>query len=203
MNTAAALEHIRRRWGITAWRPLQVEAIRAHLEDRDSLVIMPTGSGKSLCYQGPAVVMPGTVVVVSPLIALMKDQVDSLERRQISAAFLNSTQLVHEQIKVEHLLLAGELRLLYVSPERFASPAFMALLLDSPIRSVVVDEAHCISQWGSDFRPDYAKLGEKLAALRSLKTPALTKGGPGGSPFSIHAYTATATPEVRAEITES
>jgi ATP-dependent DNA helicase RecQ len=190
------LEAIRLDWiGHGQFRPLQAEALRAHLEGRDSLVIMPTGGGKSLCYQAPPAYTGGTTIVVSPLIALMKDQLDQLAAKGFPAAVLNSTQMPWEQVEIEQRLALGgdeRLHLLYVSPERFAQPRFMALLFDADVGGVVIDEAHCISQWGHDFRPAYTELGKCIAALRQSK-PWL----------SVHAYTATATPKVRGEIIAS
>jgi len=176
-------------WGISDFRPLQREAIEADLAGRDSLVVMPTGGGKSLCFQGPAMTSHrlGMTVVVSPLISLMKDQVDALEQRGISAAFLNSQQLPHQQAEIVQRAKFGDLRLLYVAPERLDTPGFLAMLKRLPVATFVIDEAHCISQWGHDFRPAYLQ----LANLRKLfpRVP-------------IHAFTATATPPVRAEIAE-
>ncbi|HUT89348.1 MAG TPA: ATP-dependent DNA helicase RecQ [Thermoguttaceae bacterium] len=176
-------------WGLTDFRPLQREAIEAALTRRDSLVVMPTGSGKSLCYQAPALYADGVTVVISPLISLMKDQVDTLKARGLGAAFLNSTQHPREQEEIARATLAGDVVLLYVSPERCMSPPFLSLLTrlygEHRLAAIVVDEAHCISQWGQDFRLDYGELGN----LRTLF--------PG---VAIHAYTATARPRVRDEI---
>ncbi len=180
---------IRELWGIESFRPLQREAIEANLAGRDSLVVMPTGGGKSLCYQAPAVYGDrGVTVVVSPLIALMKDQVDALNARGISAESLNSSQHVHDQADIESRMTPPHgLHLVYVSPERMLSPAFLALLSRCRIGAFVIDEAHCISQWGHDFRPAYAKLGD----LRKLFPT-----------VPMHAFTATATPRVQQEIIE-
>jgi ATP-dependent DNA helicase RecQ len=148
-------------------------------------VIMPTGAGKSLCYQLPAVCRDGYTVVLSPLISLMKDQVDALCERGIAAAFVNSTLSPAEQNSVLNSVADGELKLLYVAPERFRSARFRELLQRQPPTMVVVDEAHCISQWGHDFRPDYARIGERLQALDIAQ---------------VCAFTATATPLVRDDI---
>jgi ATP-dependent DNA helicase RecQ len=177
-----------RYWGYTAFRPLQLEAMRAILERRDSVVVLPTGGGKSLCFQAPALVRPGLGLVVSPLISLMKDQVDTLVGNGVAAALYNSTLSADEKTSVRTGLAEGRYRLLYVSPERLAgdgSDRFVASLAGCAVSFVAVDEAHCISQWGHDFRPEYRQLGR----LRSLF--------PG---VSLHAYTATATARVRRDI---
>jgi ATP-dependent DNA helicase RecQ len=179
---------LRRVWGFDQLRPLQAEAMAAHLQGRDSLVVLPTGSGKSLCFQVPAVVSGGLTLVVSPLIALMKDQVDALLAQGVAAAAFNSSLEGSARAAVLGRLRSRELRLLYVAPERLAadgSPAFLALLRAAGLSAVAVDEAHCISEWGHDFRPEYRQLG----ALRETL--------PG---VSFHAYTATATPQVREDV---
>jgi ATP-dependent DNA helicase RecQ len=162
------------------------------LNGRDVLAVMPTGSGKSLCYQLPAVVLPGTTLVVSPLIALMKDQVDELNRRDIRSAALHSMLTARARREALAAVGAGEVRLLYVAPERFASEGFRDVLDSLPIARFVVDEAHCVSQWGHDFRPDYQRL---RAAARHCRR---SDGQPGRPP--IAAFTATATQEVRDDI---
>ena len=179
---------LRDRFGLEDFHPWQREAIDELLDgSRQVLVVAPTGGGKSLCYQLPAVVLEGTSVVISPLIALMEDQVQSLERRGIPATYLASTLTPDERHLRETALMQGKYRLVYVAPERLASSAAVAMLarLDPPL--VAVDEAHCISQWGHDFRPDYLRLGRVIEALRAPR---------------VLACTATATPDVRTEIVD-
>jgi ATP-dependent DNA helicase RecQ len=183
-------EVLTRYWGFTSFRPLQREAINAILAGRDSLVVLPTGGGKSLCFQAPALVRSGLAVIVSPLISLMKDQVDTLVGNGVAATYYNSTQGADEKAAVAAGVREGRYRLLYVSPERLAgegSAGFLSMLARCGVAFVAVDEAHCISQWGHDFRPEYRQLGR----LRGLL--------PG---VSLHAYTATATARVRRDIAE-
>ena len=175
-------------FGLAAFRPWQREAIEELLSGkRRVVVIAPTGGGKSLCYQLPAAVLDGTSVVVSPLIALMEDQVRALSQRGVSATYLASTLDLQEQRKREREIANGRYRLVYVAPERFANHALMEMLgrLRPPL--LAVDEAHCISQWGHDFRPAYLRLGQVIQELE---------------PPRILACTATATPQVRREIRE-
>jgi len=176
-------------FGYGEFRPLQEEAVRAALGGRDVLVVMPTGAGKSLCFQLPAAVFEGVTVVVSPLIALMRDQVDALNRRpafqEIGCEALTSLQSPEEQSAILRRLRAGTLRMIYVAPERFRSNAFVDALKGVKIARFVVDEAHCISEWGHDFRPDYLTLREVVEAL--------------GSP-PLLAATATATKRVQQSI---
>lgn len=188
MTMASLEEAIVRYWGYTTFRPLQREAMDAVLAGRDSIVVLPTGGGKSLCFQAPAVVCPGLALIVSPLISLMKDQVDTLVGNGVPAALYNSSLAADEKASVVAGLREGRYRLLYVSPERLVgegSDSFIALLSSCRISFAAVDEAHCISQWGHDFRPEYRQLGR----LRQLL--------PG---ISLHAYTATATARVRRDI---
>ena len=166
--------------------------MRAALSGRDLLAVMPTGSGKSIGYQLPAVLLPGVTLVVSPLIALMKDQVDELGRKGVPAAALHSLLSPAERRAAEKTIREGRLSLLYVAPERFASESFRRLLEETPVARFAVDEAHCVSEWGHDFRPDYRQLAE--AARRCRRAD----GEPGRPP--VLAFTATATPEVREDI---
>ncbi|HXA19203.1 MAG TPA: DNA helicase RecQ [Thermoanaerobaculia bacterium] len=186
-ENARVIEVLARHWGFATLRPLQREAMDAALAGRDTLVVMPTGGGKSLCYQVPATVRGSLTVVVSPLISLMKDQVDGLVACGVPAAQLNSSQSGAQQRDVERALTGGALRLLFVSPERLALSSFRQLLGRASVASFAIDEAHCISQWGHDFRPEYRQLRE----LRYLFPNA-----------SLHAYTATATERVRRDIVQ-
>lgn len=181
-----------RHFGHQSFRAGQEDLVRAVLDGRDVLAVMPTGSGKSLGFQLPALMLPGVTLVVSPLISLMKDQVDELQRRGIRAAALHSMLTSDVRQQVPGAARRGEIRLLYVSPERFASDHFLQLLRELPVARFVVDEAHCVSEWGHDFRPDYRRLRAAAAECRR------SDGQAGGPP--IAAFTATATPEVREDI---
>lgn len=181
----ALLPILRKHWGYDSFRPLQAEAMTCLLERRDAVVVLPTGGGKSLCYQAPAVAMEGVTVVVSPLLSLMKDQVDALRQCGVAAGSLTSMQSGREQSDVTRQLRQGALKLLYVAPERFASPGFVNLLQELRPSAFAVDEAHCISSWGHEFRPDYLR----LSILRELFPRA-----------PIAALTATATQRVRDDI---
>ncbi len=186
-STAEIISTVKRYWGYGELRPLQEQAIRAGLEQRDSLVVLPTGGGKSLCYQVPAALANRTDVVVSPLISLMKDQVDGLRECGYPAAALHSGMPPHAIYETEEQFAAGRYRLLFVAPERLLAPRFLQLAEKASIRAFAVDEAHCISHWGHDFRPEYRRLAE----LKSRFPKA-----------SIHAYTATATERVRSDIVQ-
>ncbi len=179
------LDAVQRYWGFASLRPLQAEAIRAGLDRRDSLVVLPTGGGKSLCYQVPPLLTQRTDVVASPLISLMKDQVDSLRACGYPAAALHSGMSGAERQSTFNSIIAGEYRLLLVAPERLLTDGFLAMLSRIEVRSFAIDEAHCISHWGHDFRPEYRRLAE------------LRQKFPGAS---LHAYTATATERVRHDI---
>ncbi|HUR28443.1 MAG TPA: DNA helicase RecQ [Planctomycetota bacterium] len=182
---AALSEAIRRVWGYTSLRPLQAEAMNAALAGRDTLVVLATGAGKSLCYQAPALIRPGLTVVVSPLISLMKDQADGLVGNGVSAAMLTSAQDGGERRLVREKLALKSLRILFVAPERLLLDGFFEELCAAGLSSLVIDEAHCISHWGHDFRPEYRQIG----ALRRLHPE-----------LPVQAYTATATPAVREDI---
>ena len=172
-------------FGLDEFRPGQAEVVEAMLAGRDVLSVAPTGSGKSISYWVPAVVDGGVTMVVSPLIALMKDQVDRLTERGVAATFINSSVERSEQADRLRKAIAGDYRLLFLAPERLGRPGFMERLAELHVRRIVVDEAHCISTWGHDFRPDYRLLSAAIAAC--------------GRP-PVAGFTATATPQVRADI---
>ena len=178
---------VKRYWGFDTLRPLQEEAVRAALDRRDSLVVLPTGGGKSLCYQAPPLLAQRTDIVVSPLISLMKDQVDGLRANGYPAAALHSGLEAGERTEAERFIASGDCRLAFVSPERLVTPWFLRTVEQLGIKTFAVDEAHCISHWGHDFRPEY----RQLAVLKERI--------PGAS---LHAYTATATHRVREDIIE-
>jgi len=184
-DDARIADVLSRWWGFDTLRPLQADALRAALAGRDSLVVLPTGGGKSLCYQLPPLVDGATDVVISPLVALMKDQVDALEAIGYPAAAIHGALEASERARVRDRLIAGDLRLLFVAPERLVNTGLLDILARAGVRRFAVDEAHCISQWGHDFRPEY----RQLALLRERFPHA-----------SIHAFTATATPRVREDI---
>ncbi len=172
-------------FGFADFLPNQSAIIGAILARNDAFVVMPTGGGKSLCYQLPAHVMDGTCLVISPLISLMKDQVDAAVATGLRAAFLNSSLSIPQKLRVESQLAAGKLDLVYASPERFAMPEFIALLQRISLSFVAIDEAHCISEWGHDFRPDYLNLSRIIADFPRT---------------SVTAFTATATDRVQQDI---
>ena len=179
------LQTLHDRFGFNDLRAGQEPVIRALLADRSALAVFPTGGGKSLCYQLPALLLDGLTLVISPLIALMKDQVDALTAKGIAAARIDSTLEADALERVYARLAGGELKLLYVAPERLANDEFRQRLKRLPIQLVAIDEAHCISEWGHNFRPEYLKLAK---FCRNLKIP------------RVLALTATATPRVAREI---
>jgi len=186
-TTEALLSALKSHWGFDAFRPWQEQAIRSAIDGRDSLVVLPTGGGKSLCYQIPPLIHHGVDLVVSPLISLMKDQVDGLRASGYPAVALHSGLSEAERNQVERAIQRGEVRLLYAAPERLLSSRMRLLLEDTDVRSIVVDEAHCISQWGHDFRPEYRRLTELRSVLPNV---------------SWHAFTATATRLVQEDIVQ-
>jgi ATP-dependent DNA helicase RecQ len=165
---------LRKVFGLHEFRPHQREIIQGLLSARDAFVLMPTGGGKSLCYQLPALLRPGMALVVSPLISLMKDQVDALMANGVAAAFYNSSLDPVQAKQTLAAMHAGELKLLYVAPERLMHAGFLARLADVPVSLIAVDEAHCVSQWGHDFRPEYAALGALRSQLPGVPLIALT-----------------------------
>jgi ATP-dependent DNA helicase RecQ len=186
LRLARAADVLRSRFGHTDFRAGQSRAVRAALSGRSALVVLPTGGGKSVCYQVPALVLDGLTVVVSPLIALMQDQVQAARARGIWAAALTSAQSRTERNEVLRDAVSGGLRLLYLAPERLATGGLIGALRTSGVALLAVDEAHCVSEWGHDFRPAYRRLGHVRLALHRPPTLALT---------------ATATPAVRRDIT--
>ncbi len=182
---AKAEDTLQRVWGFGNFRPLQQEAVLCALQKRDSVVVLPTGGGKSLCFQVPALCQPGLAIVVSPLISLMKDQVDALQANGVAAAFVNSTQRPDEQRDIANRMRDGQLKLVYVAPERLLTDRMLEFLSGLNVSMFAIDEAHCISDWGHDFRPEYR-------GLRVLKER--FQGVP------VHAYTATAPEHVRRDI---
>ncbi len=185
MSPEQLRQGLQKHFGFEDFMEGQLPAVSAVATGKDVLVVMPTGAGKSLCYQLPALLRPGYTIVISPLIALMKDQVDALNARGIPAARIDSTQDVYTQREVIQGALNGRIRLLYASPERLRARGFREMIAANPPSLLVIDEAHCISQWGHDFRPDYSRVGEFAAACRVPQ---------------VAAFTATATPLVRDDI---
>lgn len=181
-----ALEALNRYFGYDSFRPGQSGIVSAILTGHDVLVVMPTGAGKSICYQIPAAILPGVAIVISPLISLMRDQVDALNDVGLPAAFINTTQTPDEQDLVFAQALSGQIKLLYVAPERLETERFRNFAVRVPISLVAVDEAHCVSQWGQDFRSSYLGIGEFIAGLPTRPT--------------VAAFTATATERVRRDI---
>lgn len=187
ITTRTLREKLSAHFGFRQFRPGQARVVRAALEGRDVVVIMPTGSGKSLCFQLPGMELQGITLVISPLIALMKDQVDRLREQGIRASFINSTLSAEELREVEADITSGQIDFVYTTPERIAVPEYREILTRRPIDLFVVDEAHCVSQWGHSFRPDYLSLG---VAVKHLGNP------------PVLALTASATDEIIADIIE-
>ena len=169
-----ALSVLKSVFGYQSFRKGQEEVIHAALNGQDALVVMATGNGKSLCYQIPALCFEGVTLVISPLISLMKDQVDRLQANGIEADFLNSSQTLEQQQQVQNKLISGQLKLLYVSPEKVMTNSFFQLISYSKVSFIAIDEAHCISQWGHDFRPEYTQLGGLKASFPHAPIMALT-----------------------------
>ena len=171
---STALEVLHSAFGYQSFRKGQEEAINAALNGQDALVVMATGNGKSLCYQIPALCFDGLTLVISPLISLMKDQVDQLQANGIEADFLNSSQTLQQQQQVQNKLISGQLKLLYVSPEKVMTNGFFQLISYTKVSFIAIDEAHCISQWGHDFRPEYTQLGGLKSSFPDAPIMALT-----------------------------
>jgi len=185
MDLSAARTVLREQFGFEDFLDGQESIVEQILSGKDGLAVMPTGGGKSLCYQLPALCLDGVTIVVSPLIALMKDQVDALHRRGVAATLINSTLSLGEQRERIAGIRRGDYKLVYVAPERFRAEGFLAAMREVKVSLLAIDEAHCLSQWGHDFRPDYMRLGRARKDL--------------GSPQCV-AFTATATPVVREDI---
>ena len=180
-----ALSILKQYWGYDSFRPLQAEIIDSVLNGRDTLALLPTGGGKSVCFQVPGLCLPGITLVISPLIALMKDQVERLNQMGIAATYINSSmprRLIEQKLQ---MAMDGEYKFLYLAPERIQSDVFRMRLERMKVSLLVVDEAHCISQWGYDFRPAYLKIHELRELCPSVACIALT---------------ASATPEVETDI---
>ena len=180
------LEALRKYFGHTAFRPAQEMLIDAMLSGRDALGIMPTGAGKSVCYQIPSMMTGGLTLVVSPLISLMKDQVAALKQAGIAGAYINSSLTARQYTEVLRRAAAGRYKIIYVAPERLGTDAFMGFAMKAPVSLIAVDEAHCVSQWGQDFRPSYLKIPGFIETLPVRPT--------------VGAFTATATAEVKSDI---
>ncbi|MBI4135611.1 ATP-dependent DNA helicase RecQ [Candidatus Uhrbacteria bacterium] len=187
-SVAPPQELLKQYWGFSDFRHGQKEVVDAVLAGRDTLAVMPTGAGKSLCYQLPALTMSGVSVIVSPLIALMKDQVGALKARNIPAEFVNSTLELNEIAAIMDAVASGAVRILYIAPERFGSKDFVRTFVKFPVALFAIDEAHCVSHWGHDFRSDYLALKDMVKKLACRPV--------------VVACTATATPEVKDDIVE-
>ena len=184
-----AVQTLKTYFGYDTFREGQESVVESILEHRDVLAIMPTGAGKSICYQVPALMMPGITIVISPLISLMQDQVKALNEAGIHAAFINSSLTENQISKALYLAAGGRYKIIYVAPERLENYEFLEFARQVEISMVTVDEAHCISQWGQDFRPSYLEIADFLAKLPDRPV--------------VSAFTATATERVKQDITAS
>ena len=174
------LEILKKYWGYDVFRPLQTDVIHSALNGDDALVLMPTGGGKSICYQVPGIILPGVCIVVSPLVALMEDQVQNLKRRGVKAEFIHSGLSLKDVDRILDNAVYGALDFLYIAPERIKSHLFITRFEQMPVGLLVVDEAHCISEWGHDFRPEYRRLREIFERISDVPIIALTaKAMPG------------------------
>ncbi|HEY5433343.1 MAG TPA: RecQ family ATP-dependent DNA helicase, partial [Coriobacteriia bacterium] len=190
--TTEQLQHTSRTvFGIHEFRPQQLEIIEHVVAGGDAFVLMPTGGGKSLCFQMAALHRPGTAVVVSPLISLMKDQVDALRANGVAAAYLNSSLDAETGAQVLRDLRGGHLQLLYVAPERLMLGGFVDMLRTMPVSLFAIDEAHCVSQWGHDFRPEYVQLGELRELFPGIPLVALTATADDQTRDDVHVVVAT------------
>ncbi|MEM9165283.1 MAG: DEAD/DEAH box helicase, partial [Cyanobacteria bacterium P01_F01_bin.4] len=187
-----AEDALQRIWGYPSFRPPQGEIIQALLDGHDALIVMPTGGGKSLCFQIPALLQQGVTLIVSPLVALIENQVQELKLRGLSAALLHSAVPNHERRQTLQRISQNRLRLLYLSPETLLSPKVWETLCQPQVQvnGLVLDEAHCLVQWGDTFRPAYRRLGAVRAALLKTKSA--------GTRIAIAAFTATANPDAQA-----
>ena len=185
MTLTVALE---KNFGYSTFRPGQEDIISALMQEQDVLGVLPTGGGKSVCYQLPALLKPGLTIVISPLISLMHDQIDSLKQHGIAADFINSSLTQEEYSDIRYRLRRGELKLLYIAPERLENQFFINEISRLAVSMIAVDEAHCVSQWGHDFRQSHRQISNFIDALPSRPT--------------IAAFTATATELVRQDIVE-
>lgn len=186
MTTTDISQGLKNYFAFDSFRPGQKEIVNSILNGTDTVAVMPTGGGKSLCYQLPAVLLPHLTIVISPLIALMKDQVDALNARGIKSRYINSTLSTTEITTIYQELQDNKIQLLYIAPERFSSQSFLDLFQTLKVSQLAIDEAHCISHWGHDFRPEYAQLAQFIAQLKQRP--------------NVSAFTATATPEVTKDI---
>ena len=182
-NESAIIDTLKTVFGFDTFRPNQEAIIKGILNKQDVFAVMPTGGGKSLCYQLPAKIMSGAAIVISPLISLMKDQVDAARANGIAAAYLNSSLDSSEVSEVYRNLKNKKIELLYIAPERFAMPNFLETLKAMPISFFAIDEAHCISEWGHDFRPEYRRLRPIIEQIGKVPIIAIMRMEKSRSPF--------------------